>query len=94
LKNQNIYKGKVFYLLIIQIQKNLNGYSKYLSGETITSIENSYTEWRNRDNELKANMMYDLVKDPKENTNISKNKENLSAITIFQNLLDSVRLLD
>lgn len=74
--------------------KNLNGYSKYLSGETVTSIENSYTEWRNRDNNLKANMMYDLINDPKENTNISKNKENLSAITIFQNLLDSVRSLD
>ena len=39
-------------------------------------------------------MMYDLVKDPDENTNISKNKENTPSILKFQYLLDSVRLLD
>ncbi len=32
-------------------------------------------EWRNKENLMKANMMYDLVNDPNENTNISKNKE-------------------
>jgi arylsulfatase A-like enzyme len=74
--------------------KNLNGYSKYHSGETVTSIDKSYTEWRNKNNYIKANMMYDLVKDPNENINISKNKENLLVITKFQNLLDSIRSLD
>ena len=74
--------------------KNANGYSKYQSGETITSIEKSYTEWRKKDNNFKANMMYDLVKDPNENTNVSNNKENYSIIIKFQHLLDSVRKLD
>ncbi len=74
--------------------KNANGYSKYQSGETITSIEKSYTEWRKKDNNFKANMMYDLVKDPNENTNVSNNKENYSVIIKFQHLLDSVRKLD
>jgi arylsulfatase A-like enzyme len=74
--------------------KNLNGYSKYHKGETVTSIDKSYTEWRKKDNNLKADMMYDLVKDPNENKNISKNKENYSNIIKFQHLLDSVRSLD
>jgi arylsulfatase A-like enzyme len=75
--------------------ENLNGYTKYHKGETITTIEKSYTEWRNKDNNyLKSNMMYDLVKDPDENTNISKNKKNTPSILKFQYLLDSVRLLD
>ena len=38
--------------------------------------------------------MYDLVKDPNENSNISKNEENYSTIIKFQHLLDSVRLID
>jgi len=74
--------------------KNINGYSKYHSGETVTSIDKSYTEWRNKENLMKANMMYDLVNDPNENTNISKNKENSSSIIKFQYLLDSVRSID
>ena len=64
--------------------ENINGYSKYRNGETVTSIEKSYTEWRNKDNFMKANMMYDLVKDPNENINISKDKENSSSIIKFQ----------
>ena len=43
---------------------------------------------------MKANMMYDLDKDPNENLNISKNKENISLIEDFQYLLDSIRSLD
>ena len=74
--------------------KNLNGYSKYHNGETVTSINKSYTEWRKKDNNLKADMMYDLLKDPNENTNISKYKENYSNIIKFQHLLDSLRLLN
>ena len=74
--------------------KNINGYSKYHSGETVTSIDKSYTEWRNKENLMKSNMMYDLVNDPNENTNISKNKENSSSIIKFQYLLDSVRTID
>jgi arylsulfatase A-like enzyme len=74
--------------------KNINGYSKYHGGETVTTIDKSYTEWRNKENLMKANMMYDLVKDPNENTNISKNKENSSSIIKFQYLLDSVRTID
>ena len=74
--------------------KNLNGYSKYHGGETVTTIEKSYTEWRKNNEDMKANMMYDLDKDPNENLNISKNKENISLIEDFQYLLDSIRSLD
>ena len=87
-------QGKSLLYINSSDPKNLNGYSKYHNGETVTSMKKSYTEWRKKDNNLKANMMYDLVKDPNENTNISKNKENYSTINKFQHLLDSVRSLD
>jgi arylsulfatase A-like enzyme len=90
----NHLQGKSLLTINKLDPENLNGYTKYHKGETITTIEKSYTEWRNKDNNLKANMMYDLVKDPDENTNISKNKENTPSILKFQYLLDSVRLLD
>ena len=90
----NHLQGKSLLTINKLDPENLNGYTKYHKGETITTIEKSYTEWRNKDNNLKANMMYDLVKDPDENTNISKNKENSSSIIKFQYLLDSVRSID
>ena len=91
----NHLQGKSLLTINKLDPENLNGYTKYHKGETITTIEKSYTEWRNKDNNyLKTNMMYDLVKDPDENTNISKNKENTPSILKFQYLLDSVRLLD
>ena len=73
--------------------KNLNGFSKYRSGETVTSIDKSYTEWINKENLMKANMMYDLNIDPEENNNISIIKDNQPQIISFQSLLDSVRNL-
>ena len=73
--------------------KNLNGFSKYHSGETVTSIDKSYTEWINKENLMKANMMYDLNIDPEENNNISIIKDNQPQIISFQSLLDSVRNL-
>ena len=87
-------QGKSLLYINNSDPKNLNGYSKYHNGETVTSIKKSYTEWRKKDNSLKVDMMYDLVKDPNENSNISKNKENYSTIIKFQHLLDSVRSLD
>jgi arylsulfatase A-like enzyme len=87
-------QGKSLLYINSSDPKNLNGYSKYHNGETVTSIDKSYTEWRKKDNNLKADMMYDLVKDPNENKNISKNKENYSNIIKFQHLLDSVRSID
>jgi arylsulfatase A-like enzyme len=91
----NHLQGKSLLTINKLDPENLNGYTKYHKGETITTIEKSYTEWRNKDNNyLKTNMMYDLVKDPDENINISKNKENTPSILKFQYLLDSVRFLD
>ena len=91
----NHLQGKSLLTINKLDPENLNGYTKYHKGETVTTTEKSYTEWRNKDNNyIKANMMYDLVKDPDENINISKNKENASSILKFQHLLDSVRLLD
>ena len=87
-------QGKSLLYINNSDPKNLNGYSKYRNGETVTSIKKSYTEWRKNDNSPKVDMMYDLVKDPNENSNISKNKENYSTIIKFQHLLDSVRSLD
>ena len=94
IEKPNHLQGKSLLSINKSDPENINGYSKYHSGETVTSNEKSYTEWRNKDNFMKANMMYNLVNDPNENTNISKDKENSSSIIKFQYLLDSIRNLD
>ena len=94
IKKPKHLQGKSLLSINNSDPKNLYGYSKYHRGETVTSIDKSYTEWRMKDNNFKADMMYDLLKDPNENINISNNNENHSKINKFQYLLDSIRMLD
>ena len=94
IKKPKHLQGKSLLSINNSDPKNLYGYSKYHRGETVTSIDKSYTEWRMKDNNFKADMMYDLLKDPNENINISNNMENHSKINEFQYLLDSIRKLD
>jgi arylsulfatase A-like enzyme len=94
IKKPKHLQGKSLLSINNSDPENLYGYSKYHRGNTVTSIDKSYTEWRNKDNNFKADMMYDLLKDPNENTNISNNIENYTKINKFQYLLDSIRNLD
>ena len=53
------------------LNKENVGYSKYQKGETITTLDFSYTEWFNtKPNEVSIKMMYDLNYDSQENINI------------------------
>lgn len=93
IKKPKHLQGKSLLSINNSDPKNLYGYSKYLHGETITSINKSYTEWINKENSIITNMMYDLIIDPEENNNISVIKENKPQIINFQSLLDSIRNL-
>jgi arylsulfatase A-like enzyme len=93
IKKPKHLQGKSLLSINNSDPKNLYGYSKYHHGETITSINKSFTEWINKENSIITNMMYDLIIDPEENNNISVIKENKPQIINFQSLLDSIRNL-
>ena len=84
-------------ITLLQDLIQIESFSKKESG-TAQRLEHWFEEYKipfqKKDNNLKADMMYDLVKDPNENKNISENKENYSNIIKFQHLLDSVRSLN
>lgn len=50
---------------------------RWAQGETVVTQTHPYTEWfDDNTGEKTARMLYDLTKDPEENVNISKKKEN------------------
>ncbi len=56
-------------------------YSRWTQGETVITQTHTYTEWFDDITGKKtARMLYDLTKDPEENTNISENKENKNLV--------------
>ena len=67
------------------------GYSKYHKGWTVTTNDYSYTEWRNNNSDTSfAKMMYNLIKDPNENNNISIFSSNNQTQKKFSNKIDSI----
>ena len=67
------------------------GYSKYHKGWTVTTNDYSYTEWRNNNSDTSfAKMMYNLIKDPNENNNISIFSSNNLTQKKFSNKIDSI----
>ena len=73
---------------------NLNGFSNYHNGFTITNNDHSYTVWKNKEGKIKADMMYDLHLDSHENNNISNEIINNSKKLNFISLLDSIKLIN
>ena len=55
-------------------------FSRFHNGETITTERYSYTEWREKDGQLYARMLYDHTADPKENVNIAEEPENAQLV--------------
>lgn len=51
-------------------------YCRWITGETIVTKTHTYTEWYDNKGQIKARMMYDLVKDPEETANLSEKTEN------------------
>lgn len=58
--------------------------SKYFNGLSIKTDDYLYTEWSRTDEDVYARMLYNHVKDPEENVNISERPENQPLIDSLQ----------
>ena len=67
-------------------------YIRYHKGESVVSENYNYTEWFNyKSGNVDANMLYDLKKDPKENTNVSESNQYNSTVKKMSGLLSNMR---
>ena len=64
---------------------------KYHSAETVVTERYNYTEFLNQEGKVRANMLYDLNEDPKENENISRKPESAEVVTKLSHLLQEVK---
>ena len=51
-------------------------FCRWIKGETIVAMSDTYTEWFDYSGKLKDRMLYDLSYDPEETVNISENPKN------------------
>ena len=87
-------QGKSLISINEENPTNLNGFSNYHNGFTLTNNDYSYTVWKNKEGKIKAEMMYDLNLDSDENNNISNEIVNSSKKLNYISFLDSVKLID
>ena len=87
-------QGKSLIIINEENPTNLNGFSNYHNGFTITNKDYSYTVWKNKEGNVKAEMMYNLNLDSDENNNISSEVVNSSIKLNFRSFLDSIKLID
>jgi len=87
-------QGKSLISINEENPTNLNGFSNYHNGFTITNKDYSYTVWKNKEGNVKAEMMYNLNLDSDENNNISSEVVNSSIKLNFRSFLDSIKLID
>ena len=67
-------------------------YSRFGKGESVISENYTYTEWYNyKKGKVDARMLYDLEKDPKENQNVSENKNYGKTVEKMSLLLQKMR---
>lgn len=64
---------------------------KYHGAETVVTERYNYTEFLNKEGKVRANMLYDLKEDPKENENISKKEENKELVEKLSKLLSETK---
>jgi iduronate 2-sulfatase len=50
-------------------------YTRWKNSDTVRTLKYSYTEWRDDNSQVTANMLYNLKEDPLETNNLSDNKE-------------------
>ena len=84
-------QGKSLY----NTKKNNWAFSKYQKGETVSTLDYSYTEWVNtKTKEIIDTMMYDLSLDPDENINIISDENYHGIKGKLAEKLDSIRNLN
>ena len=64
-------------------------YSRFRDGESVKTDRYRYTEWRDKNGDVYARMMYDHVADPRENNNIVMLPENEQLVKELSELLNS-----
>jgi iduronate 2-sulfatase len=68
--------------------------SKYHDGVSIKTNDYLYTEWSRTDEDVYARMLYNHVKDPEENVNISEHPENRALLDSLKNRMLEYRGAD
>ncbi|VGO18643.1 sulfatase [Pontiella sulfatireligans] len=67
-------------------------FCRFQKGESVVSATYNYTEWYNyKTGEVDARMLYNLDKDPAENTNISENPEYAGVVKKMSDQLSALR---
>jgi len=66
-------------------------FSRYFNGDSIKTNRYRYTEWRRKDGELYARMLYDHKVDLVENVNIAERPENRLLVKKLSGMLEYVR---
>ncbi|MBL7153031.1 MAG: sulfatase [Phycisphaerae bacterium] len=66
-------------------------YSRYFNGDSVKTDRYRYTQWRRKDGEVYARMLYDHKADPFENVNIAERLENKGIVRKMSDMLDVVR---
>jgi arylsulfatase A-like enzyme len=64
-------------------------FSRYYAGDSVKNDRYRYTEWKNDQGEVYANMLYDHHKDPAENVNIADHPDNTELVDTFREYLAS-----
>jgi len=66
-------------------------FSRYFRGDSVKTDRYRYTQWRRKDGEIYARMLYDHSADPVENVNISELPENKELINKLSNMFQGLR---
>ena len=67
-------------------------FSRYYNGDSVKTDRYRYTEWRRKNGDIYARMLYDHMIDPHENTNISELPQNKALIEKLSKMLEKLRL--
>ena len=81
-------------LRLLEDSKRRSTFSKFHGGETVTTEMYSYTQFRSRKTgEPDGEMLFDLTKDPNENTNVVLDPQYSQVKLALSSQLDSLRRL-
>ncbi|MDC3132831.1 sulfatase [Flavobacteriaceae bacterium] len=67
-------------------------YTRYIKGETVLDKNYSYTEFVNNDGDPYQNVLFDMIKDKKQNTDISDVPANAKLVEKYQQKLQAMRI--
>jgi len=66
-------------------------YSRYFNGDSVKTDRYRYTQWRRKNSQVYARMLYDHKVDLVENVNIAERPENRGVVEKLSRMLDEVR---